>query len=113
MFMGGHGVACGSTTRSVAEGVGTRWRWPGLRNGLWERKGVFSENVITDSHLLSFLGGRDCSNAVRGKEKRQRCGGRPDLVGREAQFDRGTGRWPFASSARRKALSWGGIRDWE
>ena len=75
-------------------------------------KGRFFENVITDSHLLSFLGGRDCSNAVRGKEKRQRCRGRPDLVGRGASstVGRGSGR---LRRARRKALSWGGIRDWE
>ena len=76
-------------------------------------KGLFFENVITDSHLLSFLGGRDCSNAVPGKEKRQSCRSRPGLVDREARFDRGTGGWPFASSTRRKALSWDGIRDWE
>ena len=50
------------------DGLGPGWETP-----LGEREEItFFENVITDSHLLSFLGRRDRSNAVQGNEKRQR-----------------------------------------
>jgi len=106
------GWACALSPGSGESNLRRR-RLARAKQRLWEREESFFENVITDYHLLSFLGRRDRSNAVVGNEKRQKSQSRPGVVGREARFRRGTEIRPVASDLRRKALAWWELHDWE